>query len=133
MKGRLAVVPMAASIIPLSLAAPRLVDRCGLRIVTALGLAPLLAACLPLANIGTERSWQFLASVLLLGASLGICVTPATIAILQSVPDGKKGVASAVNDATREVGTAIGIEDPRRFVGGCGVARAPHPPNRARE
>lgn len=105
----IAVVPMAASIIPLSLAAPPLVARFGLRVVTTVGLIPMLAACLLLADVGPTRSWQFLASVLLIGASLGICVTPATVAILQSVPDSKKGVASAVNDATREIGIAIGI------------------------
>lgn len=105
----LAVIPMAVTIIPLSLAAPRLVARAGLRVVTVLGLLCLVAACLLLATIGSGGSVAFLVAVLLMGASLGLCITPATIAILHSVPNNKKGVASAINDAAREVGAAFGI------------------------
>ena len=36
-------------------------------------------------------------------------MTPATNAIVSSLPDEKQGVASAVNDTTREIGTALGI------------------------
>ncbi|HXL59074.1 MAG TPA: MFS transporter, partial [Mycobacterium sp.] len=39
----------------------------------------------------------------------GLCVAPTTSAIMNAVPNEKQGVASAVNDATREVGAAIGI------------------------
>ena len=40
---------------------------------------------------------------------MGIATTPATSAIVASLPASKQGVASAVNDAAREVGGAIGI------------------------
>ena len=36
-------------------------------------------------------------------------MTPATSAIVSSLPAAKQGVASAVNDTTREIGTALGI------------------------
>jgi hypothetical protein len=49
--------------------------------------------------------WPFLIT----SAGIGLCVAPTTSAIMNAVPDEKQGVASAVNDTTREVGAAIGI------------------------
>jgi hypothetical protein len=40
---------------------------------------------------------------------IGLAMTPATNAIVSSLPPAKQGVASAVNDTTREIGTALGI------------------------
>ena len=40
---------------------------------------------------------------------VGLAMTPATNAIVSSLPTAKQGVASAVNDTTREIGTALGI------------------------
>jgi hypothetical protein len=40
---------------------------------------------------------------------MGLAGTPATTAITESLPEHKQGVASAVNDTTREVGAALGI------------------------
>src|SRR4029077_14117422 len=48
-------------------------------------------------------------TLLLCSAGIGFGVAPATSAIMGAVPDEKQGVASAVNDTTRELGAAIGI------------------------
>jgi len=47
--------------------------------------------------------------MLIIAAGVGLCTAPTTSAIMNAVPDEKQGVASAVNDATREVGAAVGI------------------------
>lgn len=47
--------------------------------------------------------------LLVLGAGVGMATPPTTSAIMMSAPDEKQGVASAVNDVTREVGGALGI------------------------
>jgi hypothetical protein len=52
---------------------------------------------------------RLLIGLLLLGTGLALATTPATTAIVSSLPQNKQGVASAVNDATREVGGALGI------------------------
>ena len=52
---------------------------------------------------------EFLVGLLLFGSGIALVTTPATNAILASMPAGKQGVASAMNDATREVGAALGI------------------------
>lgn len=46
---------------------------------------------------------------LILSTGIGLCTAPTTSAIMAAVPDEKQGVASAVNDTTREVGGALGI------------------------
>ena len=46
---------------------------------------------------------------LITAVGIGLCVAPTTSAIMNAVPTEKQGVASAVNDTTREVGAAIGI------------------------
>src|SRR6202043_3438403 len=45
----------------------------------------------------------------ILAAGSGLAMTPSTNAIVSSLPASKQGVASAVNDTTREIGTALGI------------------------
>jgi hypothetical protein len=45
----------------------------------------------------------------LMGAGMAITAAPATTSIMSAVPMSKAGVASAVNDTTRELGGALGI------------------------
>ena len=47
--------------------------------------------------------------LLIISSGFGLCTAPTTSAIMTAAPDAKQGVASAVNDATREVGGALGI------------------------
>lgn len=44
-----------------------------------------------------------------MSTGIGLCTAPTTSAVMGAVPDEKQGVASAVNDATREIGAALGI------------------------
>jgi hypothetical protein len=53
--------------------------------------------------------WPLAVGLVLLGAGAALSTTPATAAIVSSLPPAKQGVASAVNDAAREVGGALGI------------------------
>lgn len=40
---------------------------------------------------------------------MGFSMTPSTEAITSSLPADQQGVASALNDITRELGTALGV------------------------
>ena len=53
--------------------------------------------------------WHFLAGLLPFGAGMAFAGAPATTAIVASLPPEKQGVASAVNDVSRELGGALGI------------------------
>jgi len=44
-----------------------------------------------------------------MGIGMGLSMTPSTEAITSSLPGAKQGVASALNDVTREFGTALGV------------------------
>ncbi|MEV4111769.1 hypothetical protein [Nonomuraea sp. NPDC049695] len=50
-----------------------------------------------------------LAGLLALGFGSGLAMTPSTEAITSSLSREKQGVASALNDVTREFGTALGV------------------------
>lgn len=53
--------------------------------------------------------WYFTFGILMFGSGLALSATPATVAITAALPESKQGVASAMNDTAREVGSAIGI------------------------
>ena len=53
--------------------------------------------------------WYFTFGVLMFGFGMAMASTPATVAITSALPQEKQGVASAVNDTAREVGSALGI------------------------
>jgi Na+/melibiose symporter-like transporter len=47
--------------------------------------------------------------MLTMGLGMGLSMTPSTEAITSSLPRERQGVASALNDVTREFGTALGV------------------------
>lgn len=110
LKSGLALWPVAVSLFPLSLASAPLVRRFGLRAVTCLGLAVIVVGMVLIGQLDAGSGYVALAiAVCVLGAGIGVTAPAATSAILDNVPPAQYGVASAVNDATREVGAALGI------------------------
>jgi fucose permease len=57
-----------------------------------------------------ERGYSaVLPGLILIGLGMGLTMTPATEAITESLPAEKQGVASAINDTTRELGATVGV------------------------
>jgi len=111
LESALALVPMALMLIATSRGvAPRLAPRYGPGRVIASGLA-LMAVGFGLLTLLTvdATAWQLLPGLLVLGTGAGLSTAPATATIVAALPPAKQGVASAVNDAAREVGGALGI------------------------
>jgi len=104
------LLPVAASIALASIVGPRLVERIGTTAVVATGLA-VFAAGLAWASTadGATPYNQIATQMLLLGGGLGLTFSPATEAIMGSLPADKAGVGSAVNDTTRELGGTLGV------------------------
>jgi hypothetical protein len=50
-----------------------------------------------------------LPGMLAMGLGMGLTMTPSTEAITSALPPARQGVASALNDVTREFGTALGV------------------------
>ena len=104
-----AMVPLAFGLVMGAMSSVRLVARFGTRPVVAtglLGLAGTLTATItwsagmPYWQLGL---WFFAVSM-----SMGMIMSPSTASVMGSVPSDKAGVASAMNDVTREVGGALG-------------------------
>jgi EmrB/QacA subfamily drug resistance transporter len=110
LKSGLALWPIAVSLLPLALVSTHLAQKFGLRRLTFLGLATVAAGTVAIGRLDPHSSYPELAiAVCVLGMGLGLTAPPATGAIIDNVPPDKYGVASAVNDATREIGAALGI------------------------
>lgn len=106
----LALSPLAVPMLILSPLSSWYLPRLGLRVVLFTGLGLLSAGLLCLCLVRTDSSyWDLAWPLLVVSTGVGIFTAPTTSAIMTSVPDDKQGVASAVNDTTREVGAALGI------------------------
>jgi Na+/melibiose symporter-like transporter len=105
-----ALLPMAMVVIPLSRIAPKIAGRFGVRVTGPIGLGLMATGFIVLSTLGTSSSyWHFLLGLLPFGAGMALSGAPATTAIVASLPREKQGVASAINDVSRELGGALGI------------------------
>lgn len=105
-----ALMPIAVMLMTLAPRAPRLVDRFGMRAVITAGSLLIVAAMIIFTQLQVDSSYlHYLAGTLVLGIGMALAAVPATTAILDSLPPSHQGVASAVNDTTRELGGALGI------------------------
>ena len=104
------LLPQMLLIMPLAAFAAQLSLKVGQRRLTALGLLIGAIGMLWFVTIGADSNYlQFLVGMLLVSVGIGLGMTPATMAIVGSLPAAKQGVASAVNDTAREVGAAVGV------------------------
>jgi EmrB/QacA subfamily drug resistance transporter len=110
LKAGLMTAPVAVGIMTFAPLAPKLVERVGTKKVVVAGLLVVVSAlCL-------YASDTVMSSVLtgglvrvLFGCGMGLTTAPATESIMGSLPPGKAGVGSAVNDTTRQTGGALGV------------------------
>ncbi|MFI7680549.1 MFS transporter [Actinophytocola sp. NPDC049390] len=110
LRAGLALAPVAVPLVVAAVLAPWVSERVGLRVMTGTGLALVAVALVGIGGLGVGENYPRLAVFLgVFGLGLGVCATPATAAIVRGVPRAKQGVASAVNDVTRELGAAVGI------------------------
>lgn len=110
LKAAAALLPMPVVMIPLARRAPVIADRFGINRIGALGLVLIAIGLAVLSLVGVELVyWHFATGLVIFAAGMALASTPATTAIISSLPHEKQGVASAVNDTARELGSALGI------------------------
>jgi len=110
LEAAMAMLPLPFVLLPTARQAPVVAARIGFRRVAPVGMVLTGVAFVILSQLQADSSyWHFLAGLLVFGAGMGLAGTPATTAITASLPLDKQGVASAVNDTGREVGSALGI------------------------
>ena len=105
-----ALAPLALPIMVLGATMHLYLPKVGLRVAVSAGLFLLSAGLFWMRFLTADAAYLDLVPPMLVAAAgIGLCVAPTTSAIMNAVPTEKQGVASAVNDATREVGAAVGI------------------------
>jgi EmrB/QacA subfamily drug resistance transporter len=104
------VLPVAAGLMLAGPTSARLTERVGTKLVVAAGLV-LIAGGLALVGLYQVDSGFGLIALaeVVLGVGIGMAMAPATESVMGSLPLAKASVGSAVNDATRTTGGALGV------------------------
>ncbi|HEY2056245.1 MAG TPA: DHA2 family efflux MFS transporter permease subunit [Solirubrobacterales bacterium] len=107
----LALVPLALPLAALTPFTGRLVGRIGPRLPAGLGLAATGVGYLGAALVGgpaidTPLGWAFLA---IAGGGMGVAVPGLVAGATEALGPDRAGIASAVNNTSRQVGGAIGV------------------------
>ena len=104
------VLPVAFGMVLSSKLSIGLVQRLGTKVVVASGLAIVAAALAMYTGFGVDTAYSELGLALfLMGAGMGLAMSPATEAIMGALPKEKAGIGSAMNDVVREVGGTLGV------------------------
>lgn len=111
LRSTLAMMPMALLMMISSGLAPKLAMRIGSRYTMAFGIALGAVGAMLMARLVSVNGGYFsvLPGMVIMGLGMGFSMTPSTEAITSSLPASRQGVASALNDITRELGTALGV------------------------
>jgi len=103
-------LPMAFVIMAIAPNVPRFVARFGAARVVPVGLGLVALGLTAFSQVQTDSSiWAVYLGIIPLAAGMATTMTPLTTLIMSSVPLGKAGVGSAMNDTTRELGGALGV------------------------
>jgi EmrB/QacA subfamily drug resistance transporter len=104
------LLPVATSVGVMSVLGTKLAVRTSTKLVVAGGLVSLAGFFGWVSTASSGTSYLEIAGQMVLGGSgMGLVSAPATEAIIGVVPRAKAGVGSAVNDATRLLGTTLGV------------------------
>jgi EmrB/QacA subfamily drug resistance transporter len=111
LKSAASLLPMMLVMMPLSAMAPLIAKRIGIRNTLATGVSLFATGLVLLAVMVSAEGgyWSVIPGLLVLSVGIGLCMSPSTTVITESLPASKQGVASALNDTVRELGGAIGI------------------------
>ena len=106
----IALAPLALPLLTFSSLSSWYLPKVGLRAVVFASMVLVSVGFAWMSTLTPDSSYlDVLWPLLVISSGFGLCTAPTTSAIMTAAPDAKQGVASAVNDATREVGGALGI------------------------
>ena len=102
--------PLPMGLMPAAANSDRLVAKFGRANVISMGLCLVATGLFLFTQVNIDTSYpQIAATFALLGLGMGLTMAPSTTAVMDAIPESKAGVGSATNDASREVGGALGI------------------------
>jgi EmrB/QacA subfamily drug resistance transporter len=106
----LRLLPMAPIMIIVSPLTPRLIARFGANRVVAFGMCILAIGLLMFRPLTpTTPYWYMLVAMIPMVSGMALSMSPMTASIMSAVPPRRAGAGSAMNDASRELGAALGI------------------------
>ena len=104
------MLPVAAGLVIASGLSSKLQHVLGTKALVCGGLVVVAGAMVWLSGAGADTAYAPLGSAIaLLGFGIGLAMAPATDSVMGAVPADHASVGSAVNDATRLVGGALGV------------------------
>jgi len=107
----LCMVPLNIFVIIFTLYSVKVDDKIGSKLTVSIGLIAIGLGML-LFGATAAITTPYLVSVLVqffIAVGLGFVMSPGTNVIMNSIPTGRAGVGSAMNDTTRQIGGALGI------------------------
>jgi EmrB/QacA subfamily drug resistance transporter len=103
-------LPMAPIMIIVSPLTPRLSARFGANKTVSFGMCGVAVGLLMFRALSTHTPyWYILICLVPFVSGIALAMSPMTAAIMSAVPARRAGAGSATNDATRELGAALGI------------------------
>ena len=104
------MLPIAGIMLLVSPQTPRLAARFGAHRVVAAGMGLLAVGLLALRGVGVQANYPYLVLVFVaVVGGIALSMAPMTASIMSAVPPRRAGAGSAMNDATRELGAALGV------------------------
>jgi EmrB/QacA subfamily drug resistance transporter len=104
------LLPFAFTMMIVAPSSARIAERIGTKRTVAAGLAIACVGFVLASRLQVDSSYGLLIlAFVIMAAGMAMTMPPSTASILSSLPMGKQGVGSAVNDTTRELGGALGV------------------------
>jgi len=106
----LRLLPMAPIMMIVSPLTPRIIARIGANRTVAAGMWSIALGFLAFQLLGLHTPYLYvLFCMIWLVGGIALTMSPMTASIMSAVPPRRAGAGSAMNDATRELGAALGV------------------------
>jgi EmrB/QacA subfamily drug resistance transporter len=103
-------LPFAMTMMVAAPSSARLAERIGVKSTVVTGITIAASGMLVLSRAGVDAPyWYIVIALVILSGGMGLTMAPSTASIMSSLPLGKAGVGSAMNDTNRELGGALGV------------------------
>ncbi|MES2631301.1 MAG: MFS transporter [Patescibacteria group bacterium] len=110
LESSLLMIPLMLPMMFLGPFIPSVVKKIGARNVISIGLVMTAVAFLIMATWTKDMTyWHLFGGMFLMMAGISAAMTPGTNILMASVPRNRSGMGSAMNDTTRELGSALGV------------------------
>ena len=103
-------LPFAITMMIAAPSSARLAERFGVKTVVCTGITIAASGMVLMSQADVDTSYAYLVlALVVLSGGMGLTMAPSTASIMSSLPLGKAGIGSAMNDTNRELGGALGV------------------------